>query len=83
MTQVWSTVNQNLICIKKKMMIMSKGKERWSDTFLRMIIEDQRNMLNDIIQNETNESGYRAKIVLLNDEGYTVPEITRETIQPS
>ena len=31
------------------------------------------------MQEEDNESGYRAKIILLKDEGYTVPEIRAAT----
>ncbi len=32
-------------------------------------------MLYDMMDGDDNESGYRAKIPLLKDEGYTVPEI--------
>ncbi len=46
------------------------------DTFLRSITDDQRNILYDIIQEEDDkESSYRAKIILLKEKGYTVPEI--------
>ena len=45
------------------------------DTFLRLITDDERNTLHDMMQWEDNESGYRAKIILLKDEGHTVPEI--------
>jgi len=43
------------------------------DTFLRMLTDDEKNILHLML--EDTESGYRAKIILLKDEGYTVPEI--------
>jgi transposase len=49
------------------------------DTFPRLITDDERNTLYDMIQWEDNESGYRARIILLKDEGYTVPEIRMAT----
>ena len=49
------------------------------DTNLRLISDDERNTLYDMMQEGDNESGYRAKIILLKDEGYTVPEIRRTT----
>jgi transposase len=45
------------------------------DTFLRSITDDQRNILYNMIEWGDEESSYRAKIILLKDEGYTVPEI--------
>jgi hypothetical protein len=48
------------------------------DTFLRSITDDQRNILYDMIEWD-EESSYRAKIILLKDEGYTVPEIRMAT----
>ena len=45
------------------------------DTFLRSITDDQRNVLYDIMEEDDQEYSYRAKIILLKDEGYTVPEI--------
>jgi len=46
------------------------------DTFLRLITDDERNMLYDMMQDGGDEeSSYRAKIILLKNEGYTVPEI--------
>jgi transposase len=45
------------------------------DTFLKSITDDQRNILYDMIELEDAEPSYRAKIILLKDEGYTVPEI--------
>jgi hypothetical protein len=45
------------------------------DTFLRVITDDERNTLYNMMQKEDNESGYRAKMILLKDEGYAVPEI--------
>jgi len=45
------------------------------DTFLRSITNDERNALYDMIEWSDKESNYRAKIILLRDKGYTVPEI--------
>jgi transposase len=45
------------------------------DTFLRSITDDERNILYDMIEWDDEESSYRAKIILLKDEGYTVPQI--------
>ena len=47
------------------------------DTFLRMLSDDEKNTLHLML--EDKESGYRAKIILLKDEGYTVPEIRKIT----
>lgn len=49
------------------------------DTFLRSISDDERNTLYDMMESDDRESGYRAKIILLRDKGYTVPEIRRAT----
>ena len=50
------------------------------DTFLRLITDDERNMLYDMMQMRMiTNLGYRAKIILLKDEGYTVPEIRKAT----
>ena len=51
------------------------------DTFLRLLSDDERNILYDMIEDEDDngESRYRAKIILLKAEGYTVPEIRRAT----
>ena len=46
------------------------------DTFLRMLTMDERNYLHLMLDEDT-EAGYRAKIILLKDDGYTVPEIRR------
>ena len=40
---------------------------------LRMLTIDEKNLLHLLLRHA--ESGYRAKIILLKDEGYTVPEI--------
>jgi transposase len=48
------------------------------DTFLRMLIDDEKNLLH-LMMLEDKESGYRAKIILLKDEGYTVPQIRKIT----
>ena len=43
------------------------------DTFLnRMLTNDEKNLLHLML--EDTEAGYRAKIILLKDEGYTVPQ---------
>jgi len=49
------------------------------DTFLRVITDDERNTLYDMMQEEDNESGYRVRIILLKDGGFAVPEIRRIT----
>lgn len=49
------------------------------DTFLRMLTLDERNYLHLMLDEDT-EAGYRAKIILLKDDGYTVPEIRRLSI---
>jgi len=45
------------------------------DTFLKSITDDQRNLLYDMIEQDDKECSYRARIILLKDKGYTVPEI--------
>jgi transposase len=47
------------------------------DTFFRILKDDEKSILHLML--EDKESGYRAKIILLKDEGYTVPEIRRVT----
>ena len=48
-------------------------------TYLRDITEDEKNNLYDMMGNNDAEAGYRAKIILLRSEGYTVAEIRRQT----
>ncbi len=49
------------------------------DTFLRMLTDMGKNILHQLMVEDT-EAGYRAKIILLlKDDGYTVPEIRRRT----
>ena len=48
------------------------------DTFLRLLTGDEKNILHDIML-EDKESGYRAKIMLLKNDGFEVPEIRRAT----
>jgi transposase len=48
------------------------------DIFLRMLTDNEKNILHRLMV-EDEESGYRAKIILLKDDGYTVPEIRRAT----
>ena len=47
------------------------------DTFLRMLTNDEKNILHIML--EDIEAGYRAKIILLKDAGYTVPQIRKMT----
>ena len=47
-------------------------------TYLRDITEDEKNNLYDMMDNDA-EAGYRAKIILLRSEGYTVAKIRRQT----
>jgi hypothetical protein len=48
------------------------------DTFLIIMLTDvEKNHLHLML--EDKESGYRAKIILLKDEGYTVPQIRKIT----
>ena len=49
------------------------------DTFLRSLSDDERTKLYNMMQDDDTESKYRAKIILLKDEGYTVPEIRMAT----
>ena len=50
------------------------------DTYLRNITTKERNTLHLLIEDDPTESGYRAKIILLiDDDGYTVPEIRKIT----
>ncbi len=49
------------------------------DTFLiRMLTDVEKNLLHLML--EDKESGYRAKIILLKDEGYLVSQIRKITI---
>jgi transposase len=50
-------------------------------TFIRSITDDERNILYDMMawDDDDKESSYRAKIILLRDKGYTVPEIRMAT----
>ena len=47
-------------------------------TFLRMLTDDERNVLYDMMDGD-KETGYRANIILLKEAGYTVPEIRKAT----
>ncbi len=47
------------------------------DTFLRILTIDEKNILHLML--EDAKSGYRAKIILLKDEVYAVPEIRKIT----
>ena len=48
------------------------------NTYLRNITTKERNTLHLLIEDDP-DSGYRAKIILLKDDGYTVPEIRKIT----
>jgi hypothetical protein len=48
------------------------------DTFLRLLTSDERDHLHLRLDKDT-EAEDRAKIILLKDKGYTVPEIIRVT----
>ena len=47
--------------------------------YLREISTEEMNDLYWLLDNDDTESGYRAKMILLRDEGYTVPEIRKIT----
>src|SRR3954469_13226550 len=47
------------------------------DIFLKILTIDEKNILHLML--EDKDSGYRAKIILLKDEGYTVPQIRKIT----
>src|SRR4029078_9661216 len=47
------------------------------DILIRMFVYNEKNLLHMMF--EDKEYGYRAKIILLKDEGYTVPEIRKIT----
>jgi transposase len=47
------------------------------DTYLRDVTDRENDSLYWLLDNR--QSGYRAKIILLKDEGYTVPEIRQMT----
>src|SRR3954468_18091386 len=49
------------------------------DTFLRFVSDDDRNLLYEMMEWNDKESSYRAKIILLRDKGYKVPEIRKAT----
>jgi transposase len=49
------------------------------DTYLRNITAKERNTLHLLVDEDDPESGYRARIILLKDDGYTVPEIRKIT----
>jgi len=48
------------------------------NTCLRMLTDEERNILYDMMIDD-KEDDYRAKIILLKNDGYTVPEIWRAT----
>jgi hypothetical protein len=48
------------------------------NTSLRILTDEERNILYDMMVDD-KEDGYRAKIILLKDKGYTVPEIRQAT----
>jgi transposase len=48
------------------------------DTFLRVLTDKEKDILYQLMLDD-KEAGYRAKIILLKSNGYTVPEIRRAT----
>jgi hypothetical protein len=50
------------------------------DTFLRLLTVDEMNYLHIMLEDTTEVDRYRAKIILLKDAGFTVPEIRRERL---
>ncbi len=46
------------------------------DTILRMLTDKEKDILYQLMPDD-KESGYRAKIILLKADGYTVPKIRR------
>ncbi len=48
------------------------------DTFLRILTDNEKNIFYKLMFDD-EESGYRSKIILFKDSGYTVPEIRRAT----
>ncbi len=48
------------------------------DTILRMLTDKEKDILYQLMLDD-KESEYRAKIILLKNDGYTVPEIRRIT----
>lgn len=52
---------------------------RYEGYFLKLITIDERNHLHLMLDDASEVVGYsRAKIILLKDAGFTVPEIRRE-----
>ena len=47
-------------------------------TYLRHLNDEEKNILYAMIDDDSKGTGYRAKIILLRNEGYTVPEIRRK-----
>ena len=47
------------------------------DAFLRLLTGDEKNLLHLML--EDKESGYRAKVILLKDDGHAVPQIRKMT----
>jgi hypothetical protein len=47
------------------------------DTVLRILTDEEKNLLHLML--EDTESGYRAKIISLKDERYTLPQIKKIT----
>jgi hypothetical protein len=48
------------------------------DTFPRLLTDGEKNILHGLML-EDKESGYRAKVILLKNDGFAVPEIRRAT----
>jgi hypothetical protein len=75
-----------MLCFSVKLMVIFSYRNTFSlplfsntvrNTSLRMLTIYEKNILHLTL--EDKETRYRAKIILLKDEGYTVPEIRKIT----
>ena len=67
----------NLKEYQKIMKAKVKQYEKYKRKHIYFTSDDEKNILHMML--EDKESGYRAKIILLKDEGYTVPQIRKIT----
>jgi hypothetical protein len=68
----------NSACLDIAIPLACRSSNTVRDTFLiRILTIDENNLLQLML--EDAKSGYRAKIILLKDEGYTVPQIRKIT----
>ena len=52
-------------------------------TYLRDITKEEKDRLYAMIDDDSEGTGYRAKIILLRNEGYTFPDIRKKEKQSS